>query len=118
MYGLVSFEHSPAVSQNGTAPPGGPIFPLSNSFRINSLHSFQDTPPHVSPLESFTCRKQGWVGVHASCICDLCIPAFLVGTDGLYREGESLTISVFYHLRTTQQTASKTPLCFLSLTDL
>src|SRR5580658_2239273 len=87
MYGLVSFEHSPAVSQNGTAPPGGPIFPLSNSFRINSLHSFQDTPPHVSPLESFTCRKQGWVGVHASCICDLCIPAFLVWTDGLYREG-------------------------------
>jgi hypothetical protein len=36
--------------------------PTSNSFNISNLRHFWVSPPHVSPLFSYACRKQWWVG--------------------------------------------------------
>ena len=38
------------------------LSPTSNLFSFNHLSRFHSSPPHVSPLESYGCRKQGWVG--------------------------------------------------------
>jgi hypothetical protein len=56
-----------AIPWNATREIGGPresqtrlTSPISNSFRINRLSRFAGGPPHVSPLDSDSCRKQGW----------------------------------------------------------
>jgi hypothetical protein len=118
MYGLVSFEHSPVVSQNGTIHPRYPIFPLSNSFRINRLYGFADAPPHVSPLKSCGCRKQGWVGGAPLAFAICASRRFWPGPVPSDEKRRGSKYKCFLSLTNKLENDAKKPQCFLSLTSL